>query len=277
MRSYLWLLYLLCFHGLFGQTVADFENIDIAIDTFNNGSDGEGGFHSGDVFLPNEYDDAFGAWRGWAISTKRDTITSGFSNQYSAIDGKGASGTDTYAVGYAFDPITIHIASVSGPQIVDGLHLSNSTYTYLSLLNGDAFSKRFGGASGDEPDYLLITFKYYVDGTLGADSINFYLADFRAEDNSSDYIIDGWTYLDLGSFGTIDSLRCTMSSTDVGAFGINTPTFFCIDRVSTSGTTTRAETQNWRRTPISSSPGRPKRCAISTGSRGTYRLTPTRC
>ena len=254
MRFHFCLLALIYFQGLFGQSVADFENLDIGIDTFKNGSSGEGGFQSGDIFLPNAYDDAFGAWRGWAISSKQDTTTPGFSNQYSAIDGKGALGTQTYAVGYAFDPVIIHIASASTPQVINGLHLTNSTYTYMSLLNGDAFSKKFGGASGDDPDYLIVTFRYYINGALSTDSINFYLADFRAEDNSTDYIIDQWTFLDLSSFGIIDSLHCTMSSTDIGVFGINTPTFFCIDEVSTAGTTTSAEIQNWRRTPVSPNP-----------------------
>lgn len=229
---------LLAIHGVCAQTIADFENFELGLDTFDNGLSGQGGFQSGDVFLPNDYDDSFGAWKGWAISSKQDTLTPGFTNQYSAIDGIGAEGTETYAVGFAFDPVIIHLTSVVGPAIVDGLYITNGTYTYLSLLNGDAFSKRFGGASGDDPDYLVVTFKYYLNGSIGTDSINFYLADFRAQDNSQDYIIDNWTYVDLSSFGVIDSLSCTMASTDIGTFGINTPTFFAIDQVKTTSPTT---------------------------------------
>lgn len=67
------------------QTIADFENYDLQQDTFDNGSDGNGGFNSGGIFIPNLYDPGFDSWTGWSISTMRDTVTPGFFNQYSCI------------------------------------------------------------------------------------------------------------------------------------------------------------------------------------------------
>jgi len=97
------------------------------------------------------------------------------------------------------------------------------------------FSRRFGGISGDDPDYFLLTIKKYHNGELSTDSINFYLADYRFEDNSMDYIIDEWTYIDLTSLGVADSLSFALSSTDNDpTFGMNTPAYFCMDNFITS-------------------------------------------
>jgi hypothetical protein len=65
-----------------------------------------------------------------------------------------------------------------------------------------------------------------------------YLADFRPADNTKDYISTKWEYVSLISLGLVDSLSFSIASSDVGAFGINTPTYFCIDQVSTANGTT---------------------------------------
>ncbi len=226
---------------LLAQTIADFENFDLLVDTFDNGRSGEGGFASGDIILPNHYDASLNAWEGWSISTVQDSMTSGFTNQYASIAGHGVDGSHAYAVGFAFEPIVIRFADDIGRVTIEDLYITNATYTYLAMLNGDAFAKRFGGASGDEPDFLVITFRYFLDGLLSQDSINFYLADFRSDDPAQDYIIKDWTPVDLHSFGMIDSLHCSLSSSDFGSFGINTPTYFCVDNVRTVSTLTLQE------------------------------------
>jgi hypothetical protein len=42
------------------------------------------------------------------------------------------------------------------PVTVTGAYFTNTTYAALSMLSGDSFAKKFGGASGDDPDW----FKY---------------------------------------------------------------------------------------------------------------------
>ena len=60
--------------------------------------------------------------------------------------------------------------------------------------------------------------------------IEFYLADFRFDDNSEDYIIDAWTAVDLSSLGQVKTVEFSVSSSDTGDF-INTPTYFAIDNI----------------------------------------------
>jgi hypothetical protein len=182
-------------------------------------------------FLANNYNAEFRSWTGWAISSTTDTLTPGFMNQYSAIPGSGVDGSTTYAVSYSFGTNILRLENEMAGRQVEGLYITNGTYPYLSMRDGDGFAKKFGGASGEEPDFFLLTIKGYLEGALLPDSVNFYLADYRFEDNSQDYIVDEWTFVDVSSLGAVDSLAFSLSSSDVGQFGINTPTFFCIDNI----------------------------------------------
>jgi hypothetical protein len=61
--------------------------------------------------------------------------------------------------------------------------------------------------------------------------VDAYLADFRVSDNSQDYVVDDWTFVDLGTLGTVDSLSFELSSSDTGDFGMNTPAYFALDNL----------------------------------------------
>ena len=220
---------------LSAQTTAGFENFGLAPGEALNGSDGSGGFASGNIFLPNDYNEDFNAWSGWAISATTDTETPGFTNDLSAITGGGAEGSTTYAVTFAGgDGSVIELQGEAAGGVVEGLFVTNSTYATLSMLNGDSFAKKFGGETGDDPDFFKLTVRAYLDGSLSIDSVEFYLADYRFEDNSQDYIVQEWTYLDLTPLGNADSLFFSLASSDVGDFGINTPGYFCIDNLTTT-------------------------------------------
>jgi hypothetical protein len=224
------------------QSTASFEGFNMEADTFLNGSDGTEAFMSGNAVFPVDYNFDFSSWTGWAISNQTDVTTPGFSNQYSAITGEGYLGSDKYAVAYVLGKNVIELKEEARGEIVNGFYVTNGTYPYLSMLDGDMFAKKFGGSTGDDPDFFKLTVKKYLNGELGQDSVDFYLADFRFEDNLLDYILDDWAYVDLVPLGAADSLVLTLSSSDVGAFGINTPTYFCVDNFITSdGTFTSTE------------------------------------
>lgn len=216
------------------QSLATFEGFDLPLDTFLNGSDGSGGFSDGIVFLPNDYNADWDSWSGWAISSKTDSMTPGYDNQFSAITGVGVDNSVSYATAFASPESLIKLNNDTAQHIVNGLFITNSTYAYLSMLEGDSFSKKFGGETGDDPDFFLLTIRKYLNGELLEDGIEFYLADFRFEDNSEDYIINDWTFLDLSALGKLDSLSFSLSSSDNGDYGMNTPAYFCIDNLALS-------------------------------------------
>jgi hypothetical protein len=228
------LLFTLLFtSSLHAQTTSSFEQTPFGAADYLDNAGVSGQWADGNIALVNQYDAMFMAWQGWALSKVTDNTTQGFGNQYSVIAGKGAVNSTAYAVGYAFEPIIIRLTGSAKGKAVQGLYLNNNTYSYFSMRDGDAFSKRFGGASGADPDYFLLTVKKWINGQLGADSINFYLADYRSPNSSQDYLVKDWTFVNLSSLGDLDSLQFALTSTDVGAFGMNTPAFFCMDQLTT--------------------------------------------
>lgn len=217
------------------QTTSDFENYGIPVDSVLNGSDGVHNFNSGNISLFNEYFPSWGGWGGWVISASTDISTAGYTNDFSSITGGGVDNSLTYAVAYAPYGSIIKLENDAQGEIVNGVYVTNGTYAFLSMTDGDGFAKKFGGATGDDEDYFLLTIKKYLGGTISSDSVNFYLADYRFADNSQDYIVDEWTWVDLTSLGQADSLEFSLSSTDNSSnYGMNTPAYFAIDNVITS-------------------------------------------
>ena len=223
------------------QTTADFESYSLDSESFFNGSNANGSFADGNILLPNFYNAMWDSWTGFAISNMTDVTTPGFMNQYSAITGGGYNNSINFAVGFISGPTVMHLQNDAIGEVVNGFHITNSTYAFLSMRDGDQFAKKFGGATGDDPDFYFLTIKGFQNGALTADSVDFYLADFRSTDNTEDFIIDEWTFVDLTSLGAVDSLQFTVSSSDVGQFGINTPTYFCMDNFITSDGTVSAD------------------------------------
>ena len=98
------------------------------------------------------------------------------------------------------------------------------------MKDGDAFAKKFGGASGNDPDWFKITIKAFSNGNF-QDSTDFFLADFRFGNNAQDYILKDWGYATLLTSNPIDSVYFELSSSDVGSWGMNTPAFFALDEL----------------------------------------------
>jgi hypothetical protein len=238
-KNYQWLqslviLMLYLPFSISAQTTADFENLSFgALPYLNNATASGGVFTNGNIALVNNYTPSFMSWDGWAISKDTDTTTPGFTNEYSCIAGAGAGGSQVYAVSYVYEPAIVRLTGAAAGKAVQGMYVNNSTYAYLSMKNGDAFAKRFGGATGNDPDYFLLTIKAWLNGAEKPDSVLFYLADYRFANNAQDYIVKNWTFVNLSSLGDADSLAFTLSSTDNGAFGMNTPAYFCMDRFTT--------------------------------------------
>ena len=118
-----------------------------ASESYWNGSTGPGGltsFSCGGAQFNNFYDAAWFSWGGVGYSNRTDTTLDGFTAQYNAIPGSGALGSTNYGVAYvdSFNNVTPTI-TFPAAQNVRGFYVANSNYTYYSMLNGDAFAKKF--------------------------------------------------------------------------------------------------------------------------------------
>ena len=208
-------------------TSAGFENLNLGTQDFYNGSDLKGSFTSGNFRFLNDYNADWGSWSGFAASNQTDTKTPGWANQYSAITSQGVAGTPTYAVAYPTPVSTILFKDT----IVSGLYVTNSTYAYLSMKNGDVFSKKFGGETGNDEDYLILTIEGFNSENQSSGKVEFFLADFLYSINTNDYILDTWKWVNLSKLGRISKLEFSLRSSDNGNWGMNTPGYFCIDNL----------------------------------------------
>jgi len=172
-----------------------------------------------------------GSFSGWTYSKDNNTTTAGFTNQYAAFTGTDFSGTGNYAIASGTSVINL-----PGGEKPVSARVTNATYAALSMRDGDAFAKKFGGASGNDPDFFEVTFTGYAGaGATGAVTGTkvFRLADFTFANNALDKIVNTWELVDLTGLGNAASIDLTWASTDVGDFGINTPTYLALDNLQT--------------------------------------------
>jgi hypothetical protein len=235
-----YILTLALFTSLFAtsQDTIRFESFNLAVDSFWNGSDLSGKFTESGIDFINNYDVTYSSWDGFAYSNKKDSITAGYTNQYSCIAAEGINNSETYAVGYVGYSGLPTVKLNASANSVEGFWVNNATYAYLSMKNGDGYGKKFGdtldangaddGTNGN--DWLLLS--TYVHSSSTIDTVDFYLADFRFTDSADDYIIKDWNYVTLPANTNPDSLLFQITSTDNDPlYGIKTPTYFCLDNI----------------------------------------------
>lgn len=213
------------------SVTSTFEDLLPSPNSNYNGADKT--FTSGLGNYQFNYDELYGSWDGFTYSNHTDTTTAGWENQFSAYAGSGAQGSSSYAVGYVStffgnQPTLSFDSTVN----VAGAYITNTTYAALSMTYGDAFAKAFGGVTGNDEDWFKLT--VYGFDALGnaTGSVDFYLADYRFSDNSQDYIVKDWTFVDFSSLGAVSKITFDVSSSDNHPqFGINTPAYFALDNL----------------------------------------------
>ena len=243
----------------------DFDDLTLDDDSYWNGPDPDGDtvdgpfgpevhgtFESRNVQFVNRSDQTFGSWNGFAYSNKSDTTTVGVGNQFSAYTGTGfGPGDDNYGVAFGyldlqsndfqpepFDPADpAQLSQLPNLELPDGyevtsMYVTNTTYAAISILNGDSFAKRFGGPTGNDPDFFMLSaFGTDAAGQPLSSSVEFYLADYRFADNSLDYVVTDWASMDLSSLNGAKRVYFNLSSSDSGQFGLNTPPYFAVDNI----------------------------------------------
>ena len=195
---------------------ADFEDVPLP-DAGYFDADLLGAFKSADIIFTSEWVSEYGGYSNGGIypSNLNDSVTTGILNQYSSYpkpEGK-------FAVVHYND----YVSSTEGnnatfilpePTMVEYVRVANSTYTYWAIKTGD---DGFGSCRA-----------YNACGeNLG--SVDYYLADFR---NGKSFIEKGWANVSLVSLGKeVHKVSISFSGTDIGDYGLNTPTYCVIDEI----------------------------------------------
>jgi len=205
-------------------------------------TDGDTIYYNDGYNMELSWDSGFGSFSGWSVSNMADVTTPGWGNQFSAITGVAHTGSVQYGVCYAssWSNNRMFFQFVDEPWW-SGMYVTNTTYAYFSMLNGDSFAKKFGedtsatgvidGTNGEDW-FLLTIYSLGLDSLYTGDSVNFYLADYRFPLDADDYIIDTWEWVDLSSLGQSYGLDFVLTSSDTtGGFGMNTPAYFAADYI----------------------------------------------
>ena len=225
------------------QTISTFDNETLDSTGYWIGDSIGDGFVDGEATFVTDYDTSWGGYwsAGFALSNHTDISTAGFTNNYSSYAGSAHSGSQFSVVDAgAFDNSRLWLDT---SNVVSGFYISNTTYAALSMRDGDDFAKAFGadtlpdgsdtthtGAAVTGADWFKLTvIAYHGDSLYADEAIDYYLADYRFADDTQDYIVKDWQWVDLTSLGEVDGLNFVLSSSDEGSFGMNTPSYFCMD------------------------------------------------
>ena len=159
-----------------------------------------------------------------------------YSFPYACISGGGVEGKDSpYIVGYwdnyyetdTFDGRTCRIFAANGAEFKpQSVMVNNTTYVYYALLNGNpGISRPFG--YGDS--LTLIAHGVHPDGTES--KAEFQLANIIDSNDVASGIITNWTQFNLSGLGICTGMYFTMESSDTSEYGMNSPSYFCIDKL----------------------------------------------
>lgn len=164
----------------------------------------------------------------WSGNATTYTLSGGFTytnktdvespTSIAAVPAKGVNG-NTYLTGFSNGITPLQVTFAKGASYtVKSAYFTNATYSYLAMQEGNAYAKKF-----TDEDWFKLT----LTGTL-ADKETGKVEIYLAKDGN---ILNTWTSADLSALGTVDKITFSMSSSDTGQFGMNTPAYFCMDKL----------------------------------------------
>lgn len=183
------------------------------------------------------------SWYGFCPSRSSDMADYSDGNwldhQWSVMSGGGVAGVGApYLIAYwstmdgedaGADGSLVITYGSNVPFSAESVYLNNTTYTYYAMKNGTSYSKKFG-----QGDWLkVIITGGTADGTQ-TESVEYYLADCRSEDKNAWVFVTDWAMVNLETLnanGPLTYISMRMESSDSGVWGMNTPSYFALDRL----------------------------------------------
>jgi len=200
--------------------VATFDDLTLGANSSWNGSDGSGGFTSGQASFNNAYDPDSWSWGGFGYSNIQDGTTPGWAGEFNAITGGAQSGAN-YAVGYYDTFNNVYpVMTLNTPLTLDGCYITNTNWAYYFVMEGDSYFMK--PAYGPD-DYLLLTITGRDAGGNETAATSLYLADYT---NDNSLVLSDWQWVDLSGLGEVASVDFIISTNRPF-----TPLYFAMDTV----------------------------------------------
>ncbi len=116
-----------------------------------------------------------------------------------------------------------------------GVYVCNHPWPYYGCEHGDGAARAF-----QEGDYFELT-AHGVTADRSETTVSINLIEFVDGELKA---LNDWTYFDLSGLGEVQSVYFTLNSTDTGAYGMNTASYFCMDKFQVKRTHTSVEDVN---------------------------------
>lgn len=182
-------------------------------------------FASGDFTLQNYNSSSEWGTYYYAFTLTNKTTTTenaDYTNAYESACG-GAKNGSNYVVWYdntynGGDTITL-----ARPSTITGFYVTNTTYTENVIVNGNSAGRKLN----QDGDYLIL----HISG-LDADKQSTGTVDYTLASTTDNkmYYVKAWRWVNLSSLGaTTKYLTFSMTGSDTGQWGLNTPTYFAMD------------------------------------------------
>lgn len=178
-------------------------------------------------------------WDGFTVCKSSYNATGGLAHQWSNMAGGGINADGSvnpeqpYLVCYWGDFYGNEGAKMmfddGNAYYVKGMYVNNTPYAYYCCADENSF----GRPLNQEGDYFKLI-AHGVDesgaetGTAEIELCGFHNGQFSG--------ITEWTWFDMSALGQVSGIFFTMDSSDKSENGINTPTYFAMDRLTVSDT-----------------------------------------
>jgi hypothetical protein len=188
------------------------------------------------------------AWDGFTVSNSTDNISHNANNdwvekQWGCMAKGGYAGEGTpFIIGYPaekadfdIDPTFSESRFTAWIKIDDNnnkykaseVYICNHPWTYHTITEGSQFARKFA-----QGDFLkLKIFGVKADNTIITDPVEFYLADYRSDNESEWKLNSEWEKVDISSLGEVKYLYFRVETTDMSYGYSNTPLQFCLDKL----------------------------------------------
>jgi hypothetical protein len=203
--------------------VADFEKLYLPEESFERGENLQlGSFVSGSFKFDN------GCMPEWSYfydfmyaNTTSTSFTTYVTDQFNNAVGGGVNGSENYVVAYPQGG-KIYVMNNADGDVIPGMYITNDAWVVDNILNGDGMTDGVF-KQGD-------WFKLTITADNG-NSTEYYLADYRAEQEADRYYLDAWQWIDLSKLGTVKNLSFSFDGSRKNSWGLTTATYFCLDNL----------------------------------------------
>ena len=160
------------------------------------------------------------SWEGFTLST----VSQDTANVLGCVAKGGLNGEGTpYVIGYYSEWVSqsqgysSNIIDFNGDYYPEYVYICQNSNTHKAITQGEFNARAF-----TQEDTLALIIQALDSNMLPTATMTYYMA-VNGERN------EGWTQVPLSSLGKTARLSFSMTSTDIGAWGANTPLYFALD------------------------------------------------